>query len=175
MFSTLKQGSIIFVLTKGDKPELKIGTVESVKSTPKYPTYNPSMPIGMQQESELEIGVKADGNILTFEKVPSNLELFNYPNAVISDKREIILAEVESMIQTSQQVLNSVEYHKSVLENCDDILKVLNPQFAKEKQQEEKITSLETEVKSLKGDLTDIKSLLIELSGSAKSKTTSKN
>jgi hypothetical protein len=175
MFSTLKQGSLIFVLTKGDKPELKIGTVESVKSTPKYPTYNPSMPLNMQQEQELEISVKADGNALTFEKVPSNLEIFNYPNAVISDKREVILAEVEGMIQTSRQVLNSVDYHQSVLDNCDEILKVLNPQFAKEKQQEEKIVSLETEVKSMKNALTDIKSLLMELNGSSKSKTTSKN
>lgn len=46
---------------------------------------------------------------------------------------------------------------------------------SKEKQQEEKIGSLESEVKSLKGDLNDIKSLLQELNSSNRnSKTTSK-
>lgn len=78
-------------------------------------------------------------------------------------------------IQTSRQIVESRDYHQSVIESCDDILKQLNPQFAKEKQQEEKIGSLESEVKSLKGDLNDIKSLLQELNSSNRnSKTTSK-
>jgi uncharacterized coiled-coil DUF342 family protein len=89
--------------------------------------------------------------------------------------KEAILSEVENMIQTSRQIVESRDYHQSVIESCDDILKQLNPQFAKEKQQEEKIGSLESEVKSLKGDLNDIKSLLQELNSSNRnSKTTSK-
>ena len=115
---------------------------------------------------------------MEFQKIPTNLEIFSYPNAVLSDKKEAILSEVENMIQTSQQIVSSVDYHKSIIENCDEILKQLNPQFAKDKQQEEKIGSLETEVKSLKGDLFDIKndlkSLLSELNGSNKQKTNSK-
>nr|UVX49871.1 MAG: hypothetical protein [Bacteriophage sp.] len=104
-----------------------------------------------------------------------NVEVFTYPNAIVSDKKEAILSEVENMIQTSRQIVESRDYHQSVIESCDNILKQLNPQFAKEKQQEEKIGSLESEVKSLKGDLNDIKSLLQELNSSNRnSKTTSK-
>ena len=91
------------------------------------------------------------------------------------DDEQAILSEVENMIQTSRQIVESRDYHQSVIESCDNILKQLNPQFAKEKQQEEKIGSLESEVKSLKGDLNDIKSLLQELNSSNRnSKTTSK-
>lgn len=46
MFGSLKQGNICYILIKGEKPILKIGTVESVSNPmPKYPTYNPSVPL----------------------------------------------------------------------------------------------------------------------------------
>lgn len=179
MFGSLKQGSVCYILIKGEKTVLKIGQVESVSNpTPKYPTFNPSIPFGSQQETVIDAKIKYGEEVMEFQKIPTNLEIFSYPNAVLSDKKEAILSEVENMIQTSQQIVSSVDYHKSIIENCDEILKQLNPQFAKDKQQEEKIGSLETEVKSLKGDLFDIKndlkSLLSELNGSNKQKTNSK-
>ena len=108
---------------------------------------------------------------MEFQKIPTNQELFSYPNAVISDKKEAILSEVESMMQSSRQIVDSVPYHQSVVESCDEILKQLNPQFAKEKQQEEKITALESMVGSLKNDIGDIKNLLLRQSQTS-SKTT---
>ena len=178
MFGSLKQGSICYILIKGEKPILKIGTVESVSNPmPKYPTYNPSVPFGAQQETVIDAKIKASEEVMEFQKLPTNVEVFTYSsaNAIVSDKKEAILSEVENMIQTSRQIVESRDYHQSVIESCDNILKQLNPQFAKEKQQEEKIGSLESEVKSLKGDLNDIKSLLQELNSSNRnSKTTSK-
>lgn len=176
MFGSLKQGNICYILIKGEKPILKIGTVESVSNPmPKYPTYNPSVPFGAQQETVIDAKIKAGEEVMEFQKLPTNVEVFTYSNAIVSDKKEAILSGVENMIQTSRQIVESRDYHQSVIESCDDILKQLNPQFAKEKQQEEKIGSLESEVKSLKGDLNDIKSLLQELNSSNRnSKTTSK-
>ena len=166
MFGSLKQGNICYILIKGEKPILKIGTVESVSNPmPKYPTYNPS-----QQETVIDAKIKAGEEVMEFQKLPTNVEVFTYPNAIVSDKKEAILSEVENMIQTSRQIVESRDYHQSVIESCDNILKQLNPQFAKEK-----LGSLESEVKSLKGDLNDIKSLLQELNSSNRnSKTTSK-
>lgn len=55
MFGSLKQGNICYILIKGEKPILKIGTVESVSNPmPKYPTYNPSVPFGAQQETVID-------------------------------------------------------------------------------------------------------------------------
>ena len=120
---------------------------------------------------QLDVKVKCGEEVLEFQKIPTNQELFSYPNAVISDKKEAILSEVESMMQSSRQVVDSVPYHRSVVESCDEILKQLNPQFAKEKQQEEKITALESMVGSLKNDIGDIKNLLLRQSQTS-SKTT---
>ena len=128
------------------------------------------LPFGAQQETVIDAKIKAGEEVMEFQKLPTNVEVFTYPNAIVSDKKEAILSEVENMIQTSRQIVESRDYHQSVIESCDNILKQLNPQFAKEK-----LGSLESEVKSLKGDLNDIKSLLQELNSSNRnSKTTSK-
>lgn len=166
MFSSIRQGNLFYILVKGEKLTLKIGQVESVSNpTPKYPTYTPGQPFGQQPEMIVDVKVKYEEDIMDFQKLPANGEVFAYPNVIVSDKKEAISSEVEAMLQTSKRTLESVPYHESVIESCDDILKTLNPQFAKEKQQEEKIGSLETEVKSIKGDLGDIKEMLMKMSG----------
>ena len=85
MFGSLKQGNICYILIKGEKPILKIGTVESVSNPmPKYPTYNPSVPFGAQQETVIDAKIKAGEEVMEFQKLPTNVEVFTYPNAVVS-------------------------------------------------------------------------------------------
>lgn len=173
MFSSSRQGGFIYVLSKGERPTVKIGQIESVSSpVPKYPTYNPSIPYSPQPEMLIDIKVRCGEEVLDFQKLPANGEMFAYPNVIVSEKKEAIISEVEAMMQTSKQIVESVSYHNSVIESCDSILKELNPQFAKEKQQEDRINSLEQEVKSVKDGLGDIKSLLMEMNTSNKPKTT---
>lgn len=173
MFSSSRQGGFIYILSKGERPTVKIGQIESVSSpVPKYPTYNPSVPYSPQPEMLIDIKVRCGEEVLDFQKLPANGEMFAYPNVIVSEKKEAIISEVEAMMQTSKQIVESVSYHNSVIESCDSILKELNPQFAKEKQQEDRINSLELEVKSVKDGLGDIKSLLIEMNTSNKPKTT---
>ena len=173
MFSSSRQGGFIYVLSKGERPTVKIGQIESASSpVPKYPTYNPSVPYSPQPEMLIDIKVRCGEEVLDFQKLPANGEMFAYPNVIVSEKKEAIISEVEAMMQTSKQIVESVSYHNSVIESCDSILKELNPQFAKEKQQEDRINSLEQEVKSVKDGLGDIKSLLIEMNTSNKPKTT---
>lgn len=175
MFSSIRQGNLFYILSKGENPTVKIGQVESVSNpTPKYPTFTPGQPFGQQPEMLVDIKIKCGEEVIDFQKLPANGEVFSYQNAIVSDKKEAIISEVEAMLQNSKQIVNSVSYHESVIDSCDDILKQLNPQFAKEKQQEEKIGSLETEVKSLKGDLSDIKDLLLKLNNNSTKSTNSK-
>lgn len=174
MFTNSRQGNLFYILSKGEKPTLKIGQVESVSNpTPKYPTYTPTQPFGQQPEMLVDIKVKCGDETMDFQKLPANGEVFTYPNAIVSDKKEAIIAEVEAMLQTSKQIIDSVPYNQSVMECCDGILQQLNPQFAKEKEQEAKIGSLEGEIKSMKGDLDDIKSLLLKISNNTNNKSKS--
>lgn len=167
MFSSSRQGNLFYILSKGERPSVKIGQVESVSNpVPKYPTFNPATPYNAQPEMIVDVKVKCGDEVLEFQKLPANGEIFTYPNAVVSEKKEAIISEVEAMLQTSKQIIESVSYHESVVECCDSMLKELNPQFAKEKLQEEKIGALEGQVKDIKDDLGDIKNLLLSMKNS---------
>lgn len=160
MFSALRQGSTVYILRKGDKPVLQIGQVTAVSDpAPKFST----MPVyGQPPQTTVNVTVKVDDNSMTFEKLDSGLSLVTYPseNTVVATSREAMNAEVENMLRTSQQVLDSIPYHESVLASCDGILRTLNPQFAKEKEQEEKIGSLEKKMSGMENTLSDIRNML---------------
>ena len=59
MFSSSRQGNLFYILSKGEKPSVKIGQVESVSNpVPKYPTFNPQQPYNPQPEMLVDIKVK---------------------------------------------------------------------------------------------------------------------
>lgn len=88
MFNNVRQNSLFYILSKGEKPTVKIGQVESVTApTPKYPTFTPGQPFGQQAEMVLDIKVKCGDEILDFQKLPANAEIFTYSNAFVSDKK----------------------------------------------------------------------------------------
>lgn len=153
MFSALRQGSTIYILEKGDKPVLKIGSVISTTSPTNYNYLN---------MGTLDINVKVEDNVLEFKQLPASLNIANYNNGntIISESKEQLCQEVENMIRNSKQIINSIPYHEVVITEGEGILKQLNPQFAKQKDQEEKINNLETKVGSMESKLDDIASML---------------
>ena len=69
-------------------------------------------------------------------------------------------AEVEGLLRTSRQIIESVPYHEKVILSCDAMLRELNPQFAKEKEQEEKIGMLEERMGNIDDKLNKMFDLL---------------
>lgn len=165
MFSGLRQSSLFYVLEKGEKPVLKVGQVQSVSNpVPKYGQFNPSQPFGQNVETVVDVSVKMGDETLDFKQLPANLQIANFGanGVVVSESREAMLAEVESMISTSKSVLDSVEYHQNVIAECESMLVQLNPQFAKDKEQKEKIGALEEKMSGMENTLSSIQSMLSE-------------
>lgn len=163
MFSSLRQGSLFYILEKSDKPKLKIGNVVSVgQPTPKYNTS--FVPNQNQYETMVDVVVKVGDEEVKFEKLPSNLSIANFGQngVVVSESKEAMNAEVEAMLRISNQVIDSIPYHQNVVSSCDGILRELNPQFAKEKEQEEKIVLLEQKMDGMDKTLTNISKMLNE-------------
>ncbi len=162
MFSALRQGNILYILTKGENLSLQIGQVQSVGNpVPKYGSPQPGQYLP-NMEMAVDISVKSpDGSLINFEKTPANLSIASPDNqTVISESREAMNAEVEGMLRTSKQILDSVPYHEKLLASGESVLRQLNPQLAKEKEQEEKIGALEQKVSGVENTLTDIKDML---------------
>lgn len=157
MFSSLRQGSQVYVLQKRDPISLKIGHVTNVISPNTYTTYMPSYSV--------DINIKVDQEEQTFKQLPGQLNIAYYDNGntVISDTKEVITSEVENMIKNSQDIIDSIPYHQDAVKFGEDILKQLNPQFAQQKDQEEKINNLETKVGSVEHKIDDIYTMLAKV------------
>lgn len=131
MFSGVRQNNLFYILQKDNEPKLKVGQVVSVSNP--QPVFGQSF--GQSTDSFVDITVKVDGEVMEFKKLPASSSIANSgkDGVVVSDSKEVMNSEVESMLQSSQNILERIDYHKKVVENCNKILRTLNPRLAKEK------------------------------------------
>ena len=155
MFSALSQGSPVYILDKTSSPKYEVGEVLGV-SYPKINPYN----IGPQNTVDLKI--KIDGNVQEFNSIPSINSIVSYNNGkiVISETKQGIQNEVESVLQNSRQILNNIDSYKQNITDCESILKQLNPQFAIDKERDERLSSLENRFDGVESKLDKIFNLI---------------
>lgn len=163
MFSGLRQNSIIYVLEKkqgdGERLSLRIGQVLSVSNP--QPKYQQNYQLGAQgMETTVDITVKFQDEQMEFKQLPSTAQIANCGDLVLSESHDAIDAEVQAMYRTSKEIVESEAYHRQMMEDCIKIRSILNPQIAKEREQAEKITKLESKVSGMEDTLSDIKGML---------------
>lgn len=158
MFQSLRPNNQVFILHK-DRAILETGSVVSVSTPmPKYPV----QPIfGQPQEMVVDIVVKVNNQDITYQKIPANLDIadFNNSNIVLSDNREAMNSEIASLKQKSIAIINSIDFHKEMISNCDKILSELNPEFAEKQQQQLEINSLKTQMGEMAKSITELMSM----------------
>ena len=152
MFSNLRTNSQIYMLHKGASPYVEVGQVVSVSQPqPKFPVTNFMVP----QEMVVDIVVRVNDANITLSKLPANLDIADQGpdgNVVITTSREAMNSEVDSLRQKSLGVINSMDYHKKIVQDCEVLLQRLNPEFADQKQQKQELDSLKAQV----GELTQL-------------------
>lgn len=77
-------------------------------------------------------------------------------NLVISPNRDVILREVESIKDQSEQVLNQIDLHKTTIEKCNKILSEFNPVFKEKKETEMRFSKLESSVEDIKNMISNL-------------------
>ena len=148
MFQSLRPNNQLFILHK-DKPLLEVGSVISVSiPTPKYPV---QPMFGQPQEMVVDIIAKVNNQDVTYQKIPANLDVADFGNnsIVLSDNRDAMNSEIMCLKQKSVDILNSVDYHKGVITECDRLLSSLNPDLAEKQAQKAMIDTLESQISSL--------------------------
>lgn len=170
MFQGLRQGALFYIIDKGEGVSLKVGQVVSVSNPqPRYnqfgtPTY------GAQPDMVVDVKVKVADEVMEFKQLNASINIANSGNMVVSDSKEAMSAEVEGLMRSSKQIIDSISYHEKVVTSCDAMLRELNPQFAKEKEQEEKIGALEERMGNIDDKLSAMFDLLSDTLGKRKTK-----
>lgn len=155
MFSALSQGSPIYILDKTSSPKYKVGEVIGVS----YPKVNP---YNMNPQNTVDLKVKIDGETQEFSSIPSINSYITYNNGkiVISETKQGIQNEIEGILQNSRQILDNIDSYKQNITDCEAILKQLNPQFAIDKERDERLSNLETRFDGVESKLDKIFNLI---------------
>jgi predicted RNase H-like nuclease (RuvC/YqgF family) len=99
---------------------------------------------------------------MEFKQIPSNLSVANFGSSgvVISESQEAMASEVNNLIIQNKKILDNIDYYKKAVSSYEQMLRQLNPQYAKEKQVDDKLNSLTNDVASMKSDLSKIIGIL---------------
>lgn len=160
MFSTLRKGATIYILDRSSQPEVKIGYIDNVTMPrPMYPTYNPAVSLGTNMQTVVDLTVRIDDEKKEF-CVPSNLSIHTYGDYTLSENKEAMISEVDSLLQNSKDILDSVDKHKSDITSYEKILGELNPVYAKEQERNTRLDNLTQQVDSMQNILNRLELLL---------------
>lgn len=157
MFSNLRTNSQIYILHRDATPYIEIGQVVSVSQPrPRYQTSSYIAP----QEQVVDVVVGINGNNITLQSLPANLDVADQGtingSLFISTSRDAMNTEVNSMRQKSLDIINSVENHKKVIQDCELLLQRLNPEFAEQKQQKQEIDMLKSQMSEMMAGMKDL-------------------
>lgn len=149
MFQNLRASSQLYILHKEATPYIEYGSVVSVSAPkPKYPA-TPQIGQFPQMEMVVDIAVNIGGQVTSLQGLPAGAEIADFGqqgNIVVSCSREAMNNELATMRQKSNDVLGSVEYHRSVIAACDKMINTLNPEIAAKRQQDEEIKSMKEQI-----------------------------
>lgn len=151
MFSALSQGSSIYLLDKTSSPKFIIGEIVGV-TQPKY-NFN---------QATVDLKVKVDDSIQEFNNLPSINSTVTYNNGkiIISETKQGIQNEVETILNNSKNILNNIDTYKQNIQECENILKQINPQFAKDKERDDRLQNLENRFDGVESKLDKIFDLI---------------
>ena len=103
-------------------------------------------------EMVVDIVVNVGGQNTNLQGLPAGADIADFGqngNIVVSCSRDAMNGELSTLRQKSVDILNSVEYHKGMIESCDKMLNALNPEFAAKQQQEQEIDMMKQQIATM--------------------------
>ena len=145
MFSNLSQNSILYVLDLKNKPKVLSGPIERISiPRPKYNTFNPNM------EMIVDIVATINGERREFKGVPNgSLANFGENAFVIAESKDVLNSYMNSMLQNSRSIVNSIEKHQKLITDYEEAIQELNPDIKASKENDKAIQTLQDQVETL--------------------------
>ena len=126
---------------------------------PMYPTYNPQVSLGTNMQTVVDLKTRIDNETKEFV-VPSNLSVHTYGDYTLSENKEAMISEVDSLLQDVTTKIDNMDKYKEDAEVYKKILKDLNPVYAKEQERDEAISDLNARMDDLQDVISRLDSFL---------------
>lgn len=106
--------------------------------------------------------VKVDNNVIDYPEIPRNSSVMSYNNGatIVCETKQGLITELENTLQQTKQILAERPKYEQIVSDCESLLKEINPVFAKDKERDDRINSLDTKVTSMEGKLDKILNVL---------------
>lgn len=146
LFKDIKQGNQIYIFDRVNT-DIKVGNVQTVS----FPHLSTQPNMGMVIDLDVII------NNETFKyQMKDSSDVAYVGTTVISPNVESILNEVRATRQQSQDIVDSVDKHKVILEKCSTLLVEFDPQYKERKENEQRLSNIEQSILELKNMITNI-------------------
>ena len=160
MFSALSQGSPIYIIDKTDGLKYKTGEIISVLQSNTFGgTFGTA---SFAPNGTVTLKVKVDNNVIDYPEIPRNSSVMSYNNGatIVCETKQGLITELENTLQQTKQILAERPKYEQIVSDCESLLKEINPVFAKDKERDDRINSLDTKVTSMEGKLDKILNVL---------------
>lgn len=158
MLSALRQGSIVHIIDKTSGIKYLVGEVIN-RTEPISDYTNQNM---LAPQMFFDLIVKVNSETYEFKHISSSLSLANNGNVIVSETKEGLIPIIEQILYISKKAIEeeAINAHKQAISSCEDILLKLNPSFAKEKERDNRIDSLENKFSGFEDKLDKLLNLL---------------
>lgn len=155
MFSTLSQGSPLYVLNLKDGIKYYTSIVDYVSPIrPMYPNYTNGV---TNMGSVVDIKATIDGHQKEFTNVSAVNSVSTSDSFIITETKDAMIQQVNLVLQENQKHVDNREVYESNVSDCKKILKDINPVYAKEAAIDSAITDLTSRVDEMQTEFGDVK------------------
>lgn len=159
MFSNLAQGSILYGIETKDELKVFTAPITSVSLPRPLLTQNT---FGQIPPTVVDITATVNGEKREFKQVPGNTTIANFGQDafILADSKESLNSYIESMLQNSRNIVNSIDKHKTLITQYEKVYKELNPNIS---------INNNRDVEDLKNEVSELKTQIKELIALSKS------
>ncbi len=146
LFKDLKQGNPIYIFNRNNGL-VKEGKVSSVGL--------PHTKAQMSFATFINISVNIDNEILNYE-VKDTAESAYVDNLMLTPNTSTIVTEARIIKQQSQEILDSIDNHEKIKNNCEQVLMQYDKTYKEQKNNEERLRKLEQSVDYIQKTVTEL-------------------
>lgn len=157
MFGNLSKNQQVFVIDKREDGTLRIGVIDEIKNPYQISSLGvaPAMPFDITVKYE-------DGATETFPQLQPNSAVATYNNGdvIVCDSRDVAMCEAEKINTYAKRHIELVPHFEKLISSSEQMLRRLNPSYAKQQQTDDEIRNLKEDVRNVTNTLSEMRDMM---------------